>query len=91
MTLEECRELIDGIDRELVGLLRTRLSVSEKVAEYKIANGLPTYDKTREDALLSRISEMAGSDREAILVIYRAILETSRARQELLRGGTENG
>mgnify|MGYP003103687308 CR=1 FL=1 len=37
--LKECREKLDGIDREIVRLFEERMAVCGQVAEYKIETG----------------------------------------------------
>ena len=46
--LKECREKLDGIDREIVRLFEERMAVCGQVAEYKIATGKAVYDAERE-------------------------------------------
>ena len=41
MDLLELRKEIDEIDDELIPLLLKRMSVSEKVAKYKVERGMP--------------------------------------------------
>ncbi len=46
--LKECREKLDGIDREIVRLFEERMAVCGQVAEYKIETGKAVYDGERE-------------------------------------------
>lgn len=45
--LLELRDEIDEIDRNLVALFEKRMTISEEVARYKIANGKKVFDKER--------------------------------------------
>lgn len=81
-SLEESREKIDRIDRELVRLFGERMQVSADVAEYKRTVGKPITDATRERALLSKISELAGKEMEDYTrTLYATILSISKAYQ----------
>lgn len=48
MNLEECREQIDLVDRQLIDLIRQRMEVSAQVAAYKKAHHLPLFHPERE-------------------------------------------
>ena len=50
--LKECREKLDGIDREIVRLFEERMAVCGQVAEYKIETGKAVYDGERESRSL---------------------------------------
>lgn len=85
--LEELREQIDAIDREMVSLFKARMAVCGEVAEYKRDKGLPVLAADREQVLLAKISEQAGEDLADYAVsVYRAILSASRAHQCSLLG-----
>ena len=59
MDLQECRQQIDRIDREIGRLLGERMDVSRAVAEYKIEHGKTVYDPAREEQKLKQIREEA--------------------------------
>ena len=52
--LKECREKLDGIDREIVRLFEERMAVCGQVAEYKIETGKAVYDGEREKQKLAQ-------------------------------------
>ena len=82
MEIKDLRNKIDALDREIVNLLVERMGVSAEVAAYKIANGMPVLDKTREETLLDKISALSGDMSEYTHEIYLEILKQSRAYQE---------
>ena len=82
MEISELRNTIDKLDREITELLVKRMGVSAEVAAYKIANNMPVLDKTREAALLEKISALSGNMGEYTHEIYLEILKQSRAYQE---------
>ena len=81
-SLDESREKIDRIDREMVRLFCERMQVAADVAEYKRAVGKPVTDAARERALLSKISELAGEEMEDYArTLYATLLSVSKAYQ----------
>lgn len=82
MNLEEIRQEIDSIDKELVSLFIRRMNCSAEVAEYKKQNNMPVLDASRERALLSKISELSGEEfEEYSRTLYSTILSLSRSYQ----------
>ena len=82
MELNELREQIDQIDRELVSLFIQRMNVSAGVAEYKRQNNMRVLDPSRERALLQKISELSGEEfEEYTRTLYSTILDLSRSYQ----------
>ena len=49
--LEEIRKEISAINDEMLALFVKRMELSAQVAAYKKANGLPTLDRKREEAI----------------------------------------
>ena len=85
--LNALRREIDGIDAELVALLKRRMAAAAEIAALKGANGLPVLDSERERALLARIRKLAGEElSDGFGSIYSAILAASRAYQNTLLG-----
>ena len=81
-SLDESREKIDRIDREMVRLFCERMQVAADVAEYKRAVGMPVTDAARERALLSKISTLAGEEMEDYArTLYATVLSVSKAYQ----------
>jgi chorismate mutase / prephenate dehydratase len=87
------RERIDLLDRQIIQLFADRLAVVEGVVEAKLAVAAPFRDRTREEALITRLRGFAieaGLDPHAIERVYRVILDMSVAHQEAhLRGRTD--
>ena len=53
--LENLRERIDTIDKELIALFEERMNVVNDIAEYKIKNNLPILNQNREDIVISKV------------------------------------
>ena len=87
MNIEELRNEIDGIDKELVELFVKRMNVSAQVAAYKKETGKPVLDPQRERMLLQKVSDLAGEDMESqTRILYHLILSLSRSHQSHLLG-----
>lgn len=56
--LEQARETIDCVDKEMAKLFEKRMRAAELVAEYKKTHALPIFDKEREEALIKKNSEL---------------------------------
>ena len=84
MEINQLRNKIDSLDKEIVRLLAERMGVSALVAEYKIKNSMPVLDKAREEALLEKIAALSGDMSEYTVNIYLEILKQSKAYQERL-------
>ncbi len=84
------REEIEGIDREIVGLLDRRMALVEKLGRLKAKEGLPLRDLERERDLLERLSGMSLKALRSgeLQGIYRIVFAQSVLRQrELLHRG----
>jgi prephenate dehydrogenase len=82
--LVEVRELIDEVDRHLIGLLVQRHDLARRAGHIKRRVGRPVRDPVREDALLAERAGWArdgGLDVDGTLRVFRAILDQSRAYQ----------
>ena len=87
-TLEELRQEIDRIDREMVKLFEERMQVVTEVSEVKQAAGLPVLDASREESVVAKNTAyltdpgLAGYYERLI----RQIMALSREYQESRRG-----
>jgi chorismate mutase/prephenate dehydratase len=89
--LQELREEIDQIDRQIVSLFEERMQISEDVAKYKIANGKKVFDKDRERSKLETLRSMAHSEfnQHGVEELFQQIMSMSRKLQYQLLA--ENG
>ena len=90
--LQELRQEIDVIDRELVELFRRRMDVTRRVGEYKRARGIPVLDPERERQVLQNKGELAGESlRPAAITLFQTIMALSRRQQrDLMDKGPDN-
>jgi prephenate dehydrogenase len=82
--LQEAREMIDDLDRELLQLLARRSEMSRRAGRAKAALGAPVLDPAREAALMRARREWgaaAGLDPSAVEELFQTILRVSRRLQ----------
>lgn len=54
MTLEQAREEINNVDKEIAVLFQRRMKAVEAVIDYKLANGLQIFDAAREAQVIEK-------------------------------------
>ena len=82
MDLNELRNEIDGIDRQLVDLFCQRMEVAAKVADYKRAHDMPILVPARERQILADVAKLAGEEMgNYTRVLYSMLFELSRSYQ----------
>lgn len=82
--LQNLRDKIDKIDREILKLLSERAKLAIKIAEIKKNQGLSFYDAVREKNIIDKILKLNKgpfSD-EVIKTLFREILSATLALQE---------
>lgn len=84
--LQETRRALDAVDRQIVALFEERMTLARDVAAYKIANGLPVLDRSREEQVLdSRCAMLAdGYWSPAVRALFEQIMALSRQEQQRL-------
>ena len=84
MELDECRDRIDRIDRDLAHMLELRMTIVAAVAAYKAEHGMAVYDADREAKVLDKIA--AYMDDKAMIPyvqrIYQCIMDESKKFEE---------
>lgn len=84
MTLEQLREEIETIDREIVELIAQRTYVAESIASVKRKQNLPTTDESQEQQVMERAGENAarfGVDANLVKAIFRLLIEINKVHQ----------
>lgn len=82
MTLEQCRAVIDRINREMTLLFTERMQAASEVAAYKKKNGLPIFDPVREREILASVAESVPPELSRYARAYfSSLMEISRAYQ----------
>lgn len=87
MTLDELRDEIESIDRELVQLIAQRTYVAETIARVKDEKELPTTDEQQEQRVMDRAGENARQfdvDENLVKAIFRLLIELNKVEQRKL-------
>jgi chorismate mutase len=78
MELEQLRQQIDQCDDQIMQALKKRLTIVQKVAEFKQDHDLPVRQTSRMDQLVARLTETYGDGNltsEFIAQLYQLIME----------------
>ena len=59
--LQDLRKEIDAIDDQITSLFEKRMAIAEQVAQFKIENEKPVFDRSRELEKLKSVSERTHS------------------------------
>ncbi len=84
MTLDELREEIEDIDREIVELIARRTYVADTVARVKAERDLPTTDESQEERVMERAgvnAEQFDVDANLVKAIFRLLIELNKVEQ----------
>ena len=84
MDLDELREEIRTIDREIVEKIAQRTYVAESIAAVKRDKGLPTTDESQEEAVMERAgrnAEQFDVDANLVKAIFRLLIELNKVEQ----------
>lgn len=78
--LQEIRNQLDVIDREIVALFEKRMKLSGEVAAYKIETGKPVYDRERECQKIDSVTQLTGGEfqKKAIQELFTQMMAISR-------------
>ncbi len=55
--IEELRERVDEVDRELIRVLNERARIVQELVAIKDETGMPLFDPKREEEILRRVAE----------------------------------
>ena len=82
MTLEEAREKIDVIDKDLRELFLKRMAVSAEIAEIKAKTGDEIYKPEREAMLIEKLTADVDEEMKPMYISFiKKILSLSREYQ----------
>ena len=84
MSLDELREEIEEIDRDIVELIARRTYVADTIAEVKQERDLPTTDESQEQRVMDRAGENAERfdvDSNLVKAVFRLLIELNKVEQ----------
>ena len=83
MDLNELRNKIDGIDKELVRLFAERMETAAAVGKYKLENGVPVFNRQREREIISNVTDSVPEELQSYTkTLYQTLFELSRSYQK---------
>lgn len=84
--IQELRNRIDKIDKELVALFEERMAVSLEIGKYKRERNLPIYDENRERAVIEKNKARLKNKEfeEPLEKLYKNLMKSSKDAQEKL-------
>ena len=85
MDIEQWREAIDIVDREIVDLIGKRAAAAHEIGRIKKKQGLPIYEPAREKAVLANVENANQgilSDRDMISIFERIMDMMRKIQQE---------
>lgn len=87
--LEQARQSINAIDKQMADLFVQRMQAVRMVSEYKIEHGLPVLDAAREEQVIARNSALVEDEtmRSYYVNFLRNNMGLSRQYQQLLQQG----
>ena len=82
--LENLREKIDTIDKEMIALFEKRMDVVADIAAYKIKNNLPVLNQNREDIVVSKVKSTVKNKEyaDSAADLIKDIMEISKKFQQ---------
>ncbi len=94
MDLNQLRNNIDDIDRQILELFMKRMELCRNVADYKKANNLPVFQGGREKQVIDRI-KLLTNDKElesGTAALFTTIMDISKILQnrKILSDGNDN-
>ncbi|MBK8503071.1 MAG: bifunctional 3-deoxy-7-phosphoheptulonate synthase/chorismate mutase type II [Saprospiraceae bacterium] len=92
--IEDLRQRIDAIDKELIQMMGNRMKVSQKIGEYKKQNNIAVLQPDRWNEIIDKAMQMAGPldlSEEFISKVLKAIHQESINHQErIMQGDRKN-
>ena len=82
--LENLREKIDTIDREMIALFEKRMDVVRDIAKYKQKNNLPILNQGREDIVISKVKSIIKNNdyTDSAAAFIKEVMEISKDLQQ---------
>lgn len=94
MALEQLRERLTRLDRELIALVADRQRIVAEIGAHKLQNAVPTRDYEREREVLKGAREQAaeiGLEPDLVESIMRLLIRSSLTQQEQSRVAAGSG
>lgn len=92
--LHESRDKIDGIDEEIISLIKKRTSLAGDIVNAKLVLGMEIEDKKREGYIqdkTKKIAEQKQIDENCLKKIMKILTDLSKKEQEEILRRETNG
>lgn len=88
MNIQDYREQIDSIDKQIVELLEKRLDIAGGIGQEKKRQGLPVFDEVREKERIEAVRELAKNEKykDRIEQIYIKLMDETKLWEKELMG-----
>lgn len=89
MTIDDYREEINRLDRELLRIFNDRATLALKIGEIKKEHGLPVYDPDRERRIFESMTTANPGplENEAIIRLFERVIDESRRLERIRTKG----
>ena len=89
MTIDDIRQDIDRLDRDLLRIFNERAALALAIGEIKKELGLPVYDPSREKKIFERMKEANPGplDDGAIVRLFERVIDESRRLERIRTKG----
>ncbi|MEJ2472013.1 MAG: chorismate mutase [Desulfuromonadales bacterium] len=89
MTIDDYREEINRLDRELLRIFNARAALALKIGEIKKQRGIPVYDPEREKKIFETMSNDNPGPLEnaAIIRLFERVIDESRRLERIRTKG----
>jgi chorismate mutase len=82
--INDLRNAIDVIDNNILGLIHERMTLVDKIGDFKVKNNIVITDKSRENQLIETlILNNNKVDKQLIVDLWTVLLNHSKTRQSL--------
>lgn len=83
MDLQELRNEIDSLDREILTAFEKRMQLCRGVAKYKTQNNLPVFQSGREKEIIEKVTKNSPEDLKAgAAALFTEIMDISKSLQQ---------
>lgn len=79
--VEEYRQQLNAIDREIIALLEKRFDITHELGNFKFSENLPIENLQREAEIYEYVYELTGRHDEEVSGVFRSIMNESKLSQ----------
>lgn len=82
--LDEAREIVNDVDKEMISLFIKRMAAIKMIAEYKNENNIPILDTNREEVIIQKNLDLLSNKQleKYYLEFFQGVLKSSKEFQK---------